>query len=95
MGVPYGRPGPGNRAAVLGLPFDCGVHPSKCGGDLRRELRQRILSAQFDEVNAFTHVGDEREMIAPRPIDREQHHVPLRLADGRFARRADQRLTFL
>ena len=31
MGVPYGRPGPGNRAAILGLPFDCGVHPFRVG----------------------------------------------------------------
>lgn len=26
MGVPYGLPGPGNLAAVLGIPFDCGTH---------------------------------------------------------------------
>jgi len=31
MGVPYGRPGPANKAAVLGLPFDCGVHPFRVG----------------------------------------------------------------
>ena len=31
MGVPYGRPGPGNRAAILGLPFDCGIHPFRVG----------------------------------------------------------------
>lgn len=31
MGAPHGRPGPGNRAAFLGLPFDCGVHPFRVG----------------------------------------------------------------
>src|SRR5581483_3755510 len=31
MCVPYGRPGPNTRAAVLGLPFDCGIHPFRVG----------------------------------------------------------------
>ena len=31
MGVPYGRPGKDNRAAILGLPFDCGTHPFRVG----------------------------------------------------------------
>ena len=31
MGVPYGRPGPESRAAIVGLPFDCGVHPFRVG----------------------------------------------------------------
>lgn len=26
MGAPYGRPGPGNKAAILGIPFDCGTN---------------------------------------------------------------------
>jgi arginase family enzyme len=26
MGAPYGRPGPNNKAAVLGIPFDCGTN---------------------------------------------------------------------
>ena len=26
MGVPYGRPGPANKAAILGIPFDCGTN---------------------------------------------------------------------
>ena len=25
MGAPYGRPGPNNKAAILGIPFDCGT----------------------------------------------------------------------
>lgn len=31
MGAPYGRPAAGNRAAVLGIPFDCGTHPTRIG----------------------------------------------------------------
>ena len=31
MGAPYGRPGPGNRAAIVGVPFDCGIHPFRVG----------------------------------------------------------------
>jgi arginase family enzyme len=31
MGVPAGLPGPGCRAAVLGVPFDCGTHPLRVG----------------------------------------------------------------
>ena len=31
MGVPTGLPGPGCRAAIVGLPFDCGTHPFRVG----------------------------------------------------------------
>lgn len=31
MGVPAALPGPGCRAAVLGVPFDCGTHPFRVG----------------------------------------------------------------
>lgn len=31
MNVPAGLPGPGNHAAILGLPFDCGTHPLRIG----------------------------------------------------------------
>ena len=31
MGLPAGPPGPGCRAAVLGVPFDCGTHPFRVG----------------------------------------------------------------
>jgi agmatinase len=31
MGVPYGRPGPGTLAAIIGLPFDCGTHAFRVG----------------------------------------------------------------
>lgn len=31
MGVPAGMPGPGCRAAILGVPFDCGTHAFRVG----------------------------------------------------------------
>lgn len=31
MGLPAGPPGPGCRAAILGVPFDCGTHPFRVG----------------------------------------------------------------
>lgn len=30
-GLPAGPPGPGTRAAILGVPFDCGLHPDRVG----------------------------------------------------------------
>ncbi|MBU6500070.1 MAG: arginase family protein, partial [Rhodospirillales bacterium] len=30
-GLPAGPPGPGCRAAILGVPFDCGTHPFRIG----------------------------------------------------------------
>ncbi|MGU3663343.1 arginase family protein [Methylobacterium sp. A49B] len=31
MGLPVGSPGPGCRAAILGVPFDCGTHAFRVG----------------------------------------------------------------
>ena len=31
MGIPAGQPGEGCRAAILGIPFDCGLHPVRLG----------------------------------------------------------------
>ncbi len=31
LGAPSGTPGPGCRAAIIGLPFDCGTHPNRIG----------------------------------------------------------------
>jgi arginase family enzyme len=44
MGVPAGLPGPGCRAAILGVPFDCGTHPFHIGArggptEVRRQSR--------------------------------------------------------
>lgn len=54
MGAPYGRPGPGCRAAILGVPFDCGIHPfrigSRQGPHAVRE--QSALIRRFNPTNA-------------------------------------------
>ncbi len=54
MGAPYGRPGPGNRAAIVGVPFDCGIHPfrvgSRQGPHAVRE--QSPLIRRFNPTNA-------------------------------------------
>jgi guanidinobutyrase len=34
LGIPSGMPGDGCRAAVLGIPFDCGTHPHRIGARL-------------------------------------------------------------
>lgn len=44
MGVPSGLPGPGCRAAIIGVPFDCGIHPFHVGArggptEVRRQSR--------------------------------------------------------
>jgi agmatinase len=62
MGAPYGRPGAGNRAAFIGLPFDCGVHPFRVGcrqgPHAVREMsalmrRYNPTYADFDPVTAL------------------------------------------
>lgn len=44
LGLPSGLPGPGSRVGVLGVPFDCGIHPFRVGARegpaaVRRESR--------------------------------------------------------
>lgn len=50
MGAPHARPGPGCKAAIIGVPFDCGVHPfrvgSRQGPDAVR--RQSALIRRFN-----------------------------------------------
>ncbi|WP_291296347.1 arginase family protein [Elioraea sp.] len=62
MGAPYGRPGEGSRAAFIGLPFDCGVHPFRVGcrqgPHAVREMsalmrRYNPTYADFDPVKAL------------------------------------------
>src|SRR5258708_12974257 len=53
MGAPYGRPGPGSKAAVLGIPFDCGTNMrigARGGPDSVREQSQ--LMRRFNPTNA-------------------------------------------
>ena len=62
MGAPAGLPGKGARAAVLGLPFDCGIHPLRVGArggpDAVRQasqLKRRFnpTHADFDAITAL------------------------------------------
>ncbi|MCW3474148.1 arginase family protein [Limobrevibacterium gyesilva] len=48
-GLPHGRPGAGCRAAVLGVPFDCGTHPFRVGARQGPEhvRRQSKLMRRF------------------------------------------------
>lgn len=54
MGAPYGRPGPGNRAAILGIPFDCGTHPFRIGarGGPDSVRTQSVLMRRFNPTHA-------------------------------------------
>ncbi len=52
MGVPYGRPGPANKAAILGIPFDCGTNMrigARGGPDLVRQQSQLMRRVQSDQ----------------------------------------------
>jgi agmatinase len=61
MGAPYGRPGPGTKAAILGIPFDCGTNMrigARGGPDSVRQqsaLMRRFnpTHADFDPVTAL------------------------------------------
>ena len=77
MGVPYGRPGSGNRAAILGLPFDCGTHPFRVGARggpdavrLQSPLIRRFnpTHADFDPVAALGVVDCGNVKLTPGRI---------------------------
>jgi len=54
MGAPLGLPGPGSRAAILGLPFDCGIHPFRVGARQGPHAvrEQSVLLRRFNPTNA-------------------------------------------
>lgn len=77
MGVAHGRPGPGCRAAVLGIPFDCGIHPfrvgSRQGPHAVRETSALIrrfnpTNADFDPVAALGLVDCGNVRLTPGRI---------------------------
>lgn len=77
MGVPYGRPGPANRAAILGLPFDCGTHAFRVGARtgpdsvrLQSPLIRRFnpTHADFDPVAALGVVDCGNVKLTPGRI---------------------------
>ena len=70
MGVPHGRPGPDNRAAILGIPFDCGTNMrigARGGPDSVRQqsalMRRYGIHADFDVLAAlnFRNLDDAPE----------------------------------
>lgn len=76
MGTPYGRPGPGNLAAFLGIPFDCGTNPrigARGGPDaVRRQSalmrRYNPTHADFDPVAALGVVDCGNVKLTPSRI---------------------------
>jgi agmatinase len=91
MGVPHGRPGPANKAAILGIPFDCGTNMrigARGGPDSVRQqsalMRRFGIHADFDAVAALGLVdlrNRRRRCDAPAP----RH--PRRLRGRREGRR--------
>jgi agmatinase len=50
LGAPHGLPGPGCRAAYLGIPFDCGVNPQRIGSR-QGPMAVRLASWQVRRFN--------------------------------------------
>ncbi|HTE80118.1 MAG TPA: arginase family protein, partial [Reyranella sp.] len=76
MGAPYGRPGPANKAAILGIPFDCGTNMrigARGGPDSVRQqsaLMRRFnpTNADFDPVTALGLVDCGNVRLTPSKI---------------------------
>jgi len=76
MGVPYGRPGPANKAAILGIPFDCGTNMrigARGGPDSVRQqsalMRRFGIHADFDAVAALGLVDCGNVRLTPGKIE--------------------------
>lgn len=78
LGAPPGPPGPGCRAAILGLPFDCGIHPFRVGsreGPLAVREQSALIRrynqtyADFDPVAALGLVDCGDVELTPGRID--------------------------
>jgi arginase family enzyme len=76
MGAPHGRPGPANKAAILGIPFDCGTNMrigARGGPDSVRQqsaLMRRFnpTHADFDPVAALGLVDCGNVKLTPSKI---------------------------
>src|SRR5471030_2851860 len=76
MGAPYGRPGAGNKAAILGIPFDCGTNMrigARGGPDSVRQQSQLMrrfnpTNADFDPVTALGLVDCGNVKLTPSKI---------------------------
>ncbi len=76
MGAPHGRPGPGNKAAILGIPFDCGTNMrigARGGPDsVRRQsalIRRYGIHADFDALSALNLVDCGNVNLTPGRIE--------------------------
>jgi len=97
LGVPAGMPGRGCRAAIVGVPFDCGTHPTRIGARLgpsaireqSHNLRRFDPRTNLDVVAALGLVdcGD----VAVTPSDVEKSYAAIEsaieavIADGAVA----------
>jgi len=76
MSAPYGRPGPGNKAAILGIPFDCGTNMrigARGGPDSVRQQSALVrrfnpTHADFDPVAALGLVDCGNVRLTPAKI---------------------------
>ena len=92
MGAPYGRPGPSNKAAILGIPFDCGTNMrigARGGPDSVRQqspLMRRFnpTHADFDPVAAL---GARRLRQRQADAGQDRRCVRAHRAGGRPHRR--------
>src|SRR5918993_5507617 len=96
MGVPYGRPGPANKAAILGIPFDCGTNMrigARGGPDSVRQksalIRRYAIHADFDPVAALGLIDCGNVRLTPGKIEdafaRTEQAVERIVAAGRRA----------
>ena len=90
MGAPYGRPGPGSKAAVLGIPFDCGTNMrigARGGPDSVREksqLMRRFNRGEFDFVavgRAMIAEPDWPKLVQAGKLDQLKPFSPSLMAD--------------
>ena len=92
MGAPYGRPGPTNKAAILGIPFDCGTNMrigARGGPDSVRQqsaLMRRFnpTHADFDPVAALGLVDCGNVKLTP---SQDRRRLRAHRAGGRPHRR--------
>ena len=97
MGAPYGRPGPGNKAAILGIPFDCGTNMrigARGGPDSVRQ--QSALMRRFNPTHAIARadirlpVGITTDVLAAKL---DQWLAPLEGVTWRAIRRFEASFT--
>jgi arginase family enzyme len=74
-GLAFAQPGPGTRAAVLGVPYDCGIHPYRVGsreapGAVRHA--SRLVPRFFGEADVLERLGavdcGDVSLVAGRPL---------------------------